>query len=47
MIITIAMIMVDSIIVGRIVIMAPHEVSGSAGPWPDARPGRPLPPVPY
>ena len=27
-----AMIMIDIIIVGRIVIMMPHEVSGSAGP---------------
>jgi len=32
MIITIAMIMIDIIIVGRIVITVPHEVSGSAGP---------------
>jgi hypothetical protein len=31
MIITIAMIMIDLIIVGRIVITVPHEVSGSAG----------------
>src|SRR5256885_2879277 len=29
-----AMIMIDIIIVGRILIMMPHEVSGSAGPCP-------------